>query len=87
MNDLVQELRFAFRTLGKNPGFTLVVVLVLSLGIGANTAIFGLIDQILVRPLPVREPERRSPPGPRAASGGVSSWPRWHSATSSGPPA
>ena len=58
MNDLVQELRFALRTLGKNPGFTSVVVLVLALGIGANTAIFGLIDQLLVRSLPVKDPER-----------------------------
>ncbi len=58
MNDFVQELRFAFRTLGKSPGFTFVVVLTLALGIGANTAIFGLIDQLLVRPLPVRDPER-----------------------------
>jgi predicted permease len=58
MRDLVQELRFAFRSMGKSPGFTLVVVLTLALGIGANTAIFGLIDQLLVRPLPVREPEK-----------------------------
>jgi predicted permease len=58
MKDLLLELRFAFRTLRKSPGFTGVVVLTLALGIGANTAIFGLIDQLLVRALPVREPER-----------------------------
>jgi predicted permease len=58
MKDLAQEMRFAFRTLGKSPGFTFVVVLTLALGIGANTAIFGLIDQLLVRALPVTDPER-----------------------------
>jgi predicted permease len=58
MKDLVQELRFALRSLSKNPGFTSVVLLVLALGIGANTAIFGLIDQLLVRALPVRDPEK-----------------------------
>jgi predicted permease len=71
MNDLVQELRFTLRTLGKNPGFTFVVVLTLALGIGANTAIFGLIDQLLVRALPVREPERLvvlDGPGPFSGS-------------------
>jgi predicted permease len=71
MKDFVQELRFAFRTLGKNPGFTLVVVLTLALGIGANTAIFGLIDQLLVRPLPVREPDKLvvlDGPGPFSGS-------------------
>jgi predicted permease len=51
----MQELRFALRGLSKNPGFTAVVLLVLALGIGANTAIFGLIDQLLVRTLPVRD--------------------------------
>jgi predicted permease len=58
MDDLRQDLRFALRTLAKNPGFTLVVVLTLALGIGANTAIFTLMDQVMLRALPVREPER-----------------------------
>ena len=74
MDDLGQDLRFAVRALAKNPGFTLVVVLTLGLGIGANTAIFSLMDQILLRLLPVEQPERLvvlSGPGP--FSGTVSS--------------
>ena len=58
MDDLRQDLRFALRTLVKSPGFTLVVVLTLALGIGANTAIFTLMDQVMLRALPVREPDR-----------------------------
>jgi FtsX-like permease family len=51
------DLRFAFRQLLKNPGFTTVAVLTLALGIGANTAIFSLIDHVMLRLLPVRNPE------------------------------
>ena len=57
MDALLKDLRFALRTLGKSPGFSAVVVLTLGLGIGANTAIFTLLDQVLLRLLPVERPE------------------------------
>src|SRR5687767_12155825 len=56
MSTFTQDVRYAFRTLTRNPGFVLVVVLTLGLGIGANTAIFSLMDQVLLRSLPVRDP-------------------------------
>jgi predicted permease len=58
LDDLVQDLRFGVRVLRKSPGFTLVAVLSLALGIGANTAIFTLVDTLVLRALPVREPSR-----------------------------
>jgi hypothetical protein len=64
-------LKFAFRQLLKNPGFTAVAVLTLALGIGANTAIFSLADAFLLRMLPVTEPQRLfflSPAGGRGVA-------------------
>jgi putative ABC transport system permease protein len=58
MQTLWQDLRYGARMLWKRPGFTMVVSLTLALGIGANTAIFGVVDRLLVRLLPVNEPAR-----------------------------
>jgi predicted permease len=57
LEELGQDLRYAVRTLRRNPAFTAVVVLTLALGIGANTAIFTLIDAVILRHIPVRHPE------------------------------
>ena len=58
MNTLLQDLRYGALMLWKRPGFTAVMTLTLALGIGANTAIFGVVDRLLVRMLPVNRPER-----------------------------
>jgi predicted permease len=57
MSTFSQDVRYALRTLARTPGFSLVVILTLGLGIGANTAIFSLMDQVLLRLLPVERPE------------------------------
>jgi predicted permease len=54
----MNDLKFAFRQLLKNPGFTAVAVLTLALGIGANTAVFSVVDHLLTRPLPAEKPHR-----------------------------
>ncbi len=70
LQTLIQDLRFTIRQLWKRPGFTLTAILVLALGLGANTAIFSLVNAFLLRPLPYKDPARltalfeREPVGP-----------------------
>jgi len=58
MNSFWQDLRYGLHALGKNPGFTAVAMLTLALGIGANTALFSVVDTVLLKKLPVNDPDR-----------------------------
>src|SRR6266852_2526561 len=58
LEQLRQDVRYALRMMSRSPGFTAVAILSLALGIGANTAIFSLINTLMLRMLPVREPEQ-----------------------------
>src|SRR6186997_1673961 len=70
LETFLQDLRYALRSLRLAPAFTLVAALSLALGIGANTAIFSLLDALLLRQLPVQAPERLAAVGDPSRTGG-----------------
>ena len=71
MGNLVQDLRFAFRQLRKAPSFAVTAVLTLALGIGANTAIFSLVNSLLLKPLPIANPQQFAMLGQRQNNGAL----------------
>ena len=71
----MQDLRYTLRTLRRDRGFTLIAILILALGIGANIAVFSVVDTLMLRPLPLRDPARLLWIGPEVFDG------NWSAAT------
>ena len=77
MRTLMQDFRFALRQLGRSPSFAITAILTMALGIGANTAVFSLVNSLLLKPLPVANPSQITTLTPRENNGplqGVFSW-------------
>ena len=75
MDSIVKDIRFGLRGLVKRPGFTAIAVITLALGIGANTAIFSVVNAVLLRPLPFKDPDRLMMLWERRASSGLANLP------------
>ncbi|HEX6044799.1 MAG TPA: hypothetical protein VFZ22_09955, partial [Pyrinomonadaceae bacterium] len=71
MNQLLKDVRHGMRSLLRQPAFTSIAVITLALGIGANTAIFSLVNAVLLRALPFRDPQRLVSVGKPATGGGL----------------
>jgi putative ABC transport system permease protein len=78
LDTMVRDLRYAFRTLRKNPGFAIVAILILALGIGANTAIFQMLDAVTMRSLPVSNPSEITEIDPASMDNARGSTESWH---------
>src|SRR5688572_26520537 len=77
LDDLVRDCRHAVRQLGQSPAFAATAILTLTLGIGANTAIFSVVNSLLLRPLPVQDPDRLAILGDAVREGMAWSHPVW----------